>query len=46
LDLTTDPLFEKQDLRDADHLTNQGAKKCSEYLNTYLKDVVHFKIGK
>ena len=45
LDLTTDPLFEKQDLRDADHLTNQGAKKCSEYLNTYLKDVVHSKIG-
>ena len=46
LDLSTDPLFEKQDLRDADHLTNSGAKKCSEYLNAYLKDVVHLKIDK
>ena len=44
LDLSTNSLFEKQDLRDADHLTNQGAKKCSEYLNTYLKNVVHSKI--
>ena len=40
LDLSTDPLFEKQDLRDADHLTNSGAKKCSEYLNAYLKKIV------
>jgi len=46
LDLSTNPLFEKQDLRDADHLTNSGAKKCSEYLNAYLKDVVHLKIDK
>ena len=46
LDLSTNSLFEKQDLRDADHLTNQGAKKCSEYLNTYLKNVVHSKIDK
>ena len=46
LDLSTDTLFEKQDLRDADHLTNSGAKKCSEYLNAYLKDVVHLKIDK
>ena len=46
LDLSTDPLFEKQDLRDADHLTNSGAKKCSEYLNAYLKDVVYLKIDK
>ena len=46
LDLSTSPLFEKQDLRDADHLTNSGAKKCSEYLNAYLKDVVHLKIDK
>ena len=46
LDLSSSPLFEKQDLRDADHLTNSGAKKCSEYLNAYLKDVVHLKIDK
>ncbi len=46
LDLSTNSLFEKQDLRDADHLTNSGAKKCSEYLNAYLKDVVHLKIDK
>jgi len=46
LDLSTNPLFEKQDLRDADHLTNSGAKKCSEYLNTYLKDIVHYKLDK
>ena len=46
LDLSTNPLFEKQDLRDADHLTNSGAKKCSEYLNAYLKDVVHLKTDK
>ena len=46
LDLSTNPLFEKPDLRDADHLTNSGAKKCSEYLNAYLKDVVHLKIDK
>ena len=46
LDLSTNSLFEKQDLRDADHLTNSGAKKCSEYLNTYLKNVVHSKIDK
>jgi len=36
-------LFEKQDLRDADHLTNSGAKKCSEYLNAYLKKIVSSK---
>jgi len=46
LDLSTNPLFEKPDLRDADHLTNSGAKKCSEYLNTYLKDIVHYKLDK
>ena len=46
LDLSSSPLFEKQDLRDADHLTNSGAKKCSEYLNTYLKDIVHYKLDK
>ena len=46
LDLSSSPLFEKQDLRDADHLTNSGAKKCSEYLNAYLKDVVYLKIDK
>ncbi len=39
LDLSTNPLFEKQDLRDADHLTNPGAKKCSLLLNNYLKDI-------
>ena len=46
LDLSTNPLFEEPDLRDADHLTNSGAKKCSEYLNTYLKDIVHYKLDK
>jgi hypothetical protein len=46
LDLSTNPFFEKQDLRDADHLTNSGAKKCSEYLNAYLKKIVSSKIEK
>lgn len=39
LDLSTSPLFEKQDLRDADHLTNSGAKKCSILLNRYIQDI-------
>ena len=39
LDLSTSPLFEKQDLRDADHLTNSGAKKCSIFLNRYIQDI-------
>lgn len=39
LDLSTSPLFEKQDLRDADHLTNSGAKKCSIHLNRYIQDI-------
>ena len=38
LDLSTSPLFEKQDVRDADHLTNSGAKKCSILLNKYIQD--------
>jgi hypothetical protein len=46
LDLSINPLFEEPDLRDADHLTNSGAKKCSEYLNTYLKDVVRYNLDK
>jgi len=39
LDLSTSPLFEKQDVRDADHLTNSGAKKCSILLNRYIQDI-------
>jgi len=38
LDLSTNPLFEKQDLRDADHLTNQGAKKCSLLVDNYIEN--------
>ena len=39
LDLSINPLFEKQDVRDADHLTNPGAKKCSLLLNSYIQDI-------
>jgi hypothetical protein len=42
LDLSRDPGLNTDDLRDADHLTNQGAAKysrlISSYLNNYLKD--------
>jgi len=40
LDLSTNSLFDKNDLRDADHLTNAGAQKCSELLNTYIKNTL------
>jgi len=41
LDLSTNPLFEKQDLRDADHLTNQGAKKCSLLVDNYIENTFY-----
>ncbi|GEQ87321.1 hypothetical protein ULMS_28290 [Patiriisocius marinistellae] len=37
LDLTQHSTFNKEDLRDADHLTNNGAKKCSRLVDDYLK---------
>ena len=40
LKLSQNPLFNERDLRDADHLTNEGAKKCSMLLNTELKKIL------
>ncbi|MEZ4779894.1 MAG: hypothetical protein R2786_10985 [Flavobacteriaceae bacterium] len=33
-----DPYFQEEDLRDADHLTNEGAKKCSVLLNSKVEE--------
>ncbi|MGJ8667687.1 MAG: hypothetical protein ACSHW7_15055 [Patiriisocius sp.] len=40
LDLTQNPAFKKEDLRDADHLTNEGAEKCSKLINRYLAEII------
>lgn len=37
LDLTSDPNFSADDLRDADHLTNEGAEKCSKLLSDRIE---------
>lgn len=39
VDLSQDERFEKNDLRDADHLTNQGASKCSQILSSYINEL-------
>lgn len=39
LDWSQHPAFNKQDLRDADHLTNEGAKKFSLLLNEEIKKI-------
>ncbi|KAA3622994.1 MAG: hypothetical protein DWP94_06935 [Flavobacterium sp.] len=36
IDLTRHPAFTVDDLRDADHLTNDGATKCSKLLSDYI----------
>lgn len=36
LSLVQDPRFEASDLRDADHLTNEGAEKCSRIVNDFI----------
>ncbi len=38
LKLSQDARFEAADLRDADHLTNKGAEKCSRILNDYIEE--------
>ncbi len=40
LDLSTNSFFDKKDLRDADHLNNAGAQKCSELLNKYINNTL------
>jgi len=41
LDLSRDPGLRTDDLRDADHLTNQGAAKYSRLISSYLNDLLN-----
>ena len=38
INLSQNELFEDSDLRDADHLTNEGAEKCSIFLNNSIEN--------
>lgn len=38
LKLSQDPRFEEKDLRDLDHLTNEGAAKASRIINNYIEE--------
>ena len=38
LKLSQDPRFKDKDLRDADHLTNEGAEKASKILNNFIME--------
>ena len=40
--LSQDPRFNSDDLRDADHLTNEGAKKCSQLLNKIIMEKIQW----